>query len=86
MRPLGLDPLSGPIERTSGVGSSNLPTHFHNIEIDLGIAKIHVYAGFTTGLEQIGYGLLGQAGFFDKFNVTFRHSQGIFEIEVPSSS
>jgi hypothetical protein len=25
----------------------------------------------------------GQAGFFDRFNITFKHSQGIFQIEVP---
>jgi hypothetical protein len=83
MQPLGLNPLASPIERTSGVGSSNIPTHFCNIQIDLGMTKIPVYAGFTTGLEQIGYGLLGQAGFFDKFNITFKHSQGVFQIEVP---
>jgi hypothetical protein len=83
MEPLGLDSLSSPIQRTSGVGSSNVQTHFCHIEVDLGMAKIPLYAGFTTGLEQIGYGLLGQAGFFDRFNVTFRHSQGIFQIEVP---
>ena len=47
------------------------------------MAKIPLYAGFTTRLEQIGYGLLGQAGFFDRFNITFKHSQGIFQIEVP---
>lgn len=47
------------------------------------MVRIPVYAGFTMGLEQIGYGLMGQAGFFDKFNVTFRHSEGIFQIEGP---
>lgn len=83
MRSLGLDPFSSPIARTSDVGSSNVPAHFCDIEIDIGFSKIRVYAGFTAGLEQIGYGLLGQTGFFDKFNITFKHSQGIFQIEVP---
>jgi hypothetical protein len=83
MTALGLDPLASPIERTAGVGSSNLPTHFCKIEIDIGFSRFAIYAGFTSGLEQIGYGLLGQAAFFDKFNVTFRHSQGVFQIEVP---
>jgi len=61
------------------VASSNVQTHFCKIEIDLGITKIPVYAGFTLGPERIGYGLLGQAGFFDKFNITFKHSQGVFQ-------
>lgn len=83
MQPLGLNPLTAPIEPTTGVGSANVPTHFVNIMADLqGIVQFPLYAGFTTGLDALGVGLLGQSGFFDQFTVHFRLAQGIYELEV----
>ena len=83
MQPLGLDSLAAPLEMTVGVGSTNVPTHFANIEIDLqSVIQFPVYAGFTTGLDPVGIGLLGQSGFFDRFGVHFKLSQGVFEIEI----
>jgi hypothetical protein len=80
---LGLDPLAAPHEGTSGVGSYNVPTYFWNLEIDLqGLTRFPVFAGFTPGLDQLGLGLLGQSGFFDRFNISFNLRQGIFEIEI----
>jgi hypothetical protein len=84
MQPLGLDPLTAPIELTTGVGSSNVPSHFCNVRIDLqGAIQFPVYAGFTSGLDQIGLGLLGQAGFFDRFKITFDLPQKTYAIEIP---
>ncbi|MGA8075345.1 MAG: hypothetical protein WB995_17855 [Candidatus Acidiferrales bacterium] len=84
IQPLGLDVLGAPIELTSGMGSANVPTHFFNISIDLqNVVRIPVYAGFTVGLDQMGVGLLGQSGFFDRFNVHFKLQRGIYEIDVP---
>ena len=37
-----------------------------------GVIKFPVYADFTTGLDPWGLGLLGQVGFFDRFNIGFR--------------
>jgi len=83
MQPLGINALDCPNEVTTGVGGTS-PTHFAVIEIDLGAGVIiSVYAGFTDGLDAIGLGLLGQTGFFERFNITFKHSQNIFQIEVP---
>lgn len=83
MQPLGLNPLTAPIEITSGVGNSNVPTHFCNVVIDLGPVRIPVYAGFTIGMEQFGCGLLGQAGFFEAFKITFDYANRLFHVEVP---
>jgi hypothetical protein len=48
MHPLGLDLLTAPLEMTIGVGSTNVPTHFANIDIDLqGVIRFPVYAGST---------------------------------------
>ncbi len=54
IQPLGLDPLTAPVEMSAGVGSSNVPTHFCNVAIDLGPIRISVYAGFTSGMDQLG--------------------------------
>jgi hypothetical protein len=84
MQPLGLDPLIFPVERTSGVGSTNIPTHFSKIVIDLqGAVQISVYAGFTPGMDQLGIGLLGQAGFFEAFKVTFDYANKLYYLETP---
>jgi hypothetical protein len=84
MAPLGLDALTSPIELTAGVGSTGIPTHFSNVEVDVqGVLKFSVYAGFTVGLEPMGLGLLGQTGFFDRFDVHFKQSATTCLIEVP---
>lgn len=83
MQPLGLDPLAAPVDMTSGVGSANVPTHFANVILDFGVVQFAVYAGFTTGMDALGIGLLGQAGFFDKCKVTFDYNNKLFTIEIP---
>jgi hypothetical protein len=83
MPPLGLNPLSSPVEGTSGVGSSNVATHFSKVIIDLqGVVQIPVYAGFTMGMDQLGIGLLGQVGFFEAFKVTFDYANKIYFLET----
>lgn len=83
MQPLGLDPLTAPLDTTAGVGSTNLPTHFCNVVIDLGVIQFPVYAGFTTGMDSLGIGLLGQAGFFERFKIAFDYANKLFTIEIP---
>src|SRR6202020_919462 len=59
---LGLDPAKGVPTNTTGVGVGAVPTFYWPVKIDFpGIATLDVYAGFTDGLENIGFGLLGQA-------------------------
>jgi len=82
MQPVGLDALTSPIDQTTGVSTASVPTHFANVSIDLqGLVEFPVYAGFTVGLEQMGLGLLGQVGFFDRFNISF--SKKVCYIEIP---
>jgi hypothetical protein len=87
MQSLGIDPLTAPVEMMSGVGTEGAPTHFADISIDLqGLIHFPVFAGFTTGLDPIALGLLGQVGFFDRFNLTFRLSEKTCLIEIPDRS
>jgi len=51
--------------------------------MDFGVVQIPVYAGFTSGMEQFGCGLLGQAGFFEALKITFDYSNKLFHVEVP---
>lgn len=83
MQPLGLDPLAAPVDMTSGVGSTNVPTHFANVTLDFGVTQFSVYAGFTTGMDALGMGLLGQAGFFERFKIVFDNANKLFTIEMP---
>lgn len=83
LQPLGLDPLATPVDMSSGVGSSNVPMHFANVTLDLqGVLEFSIYAGFTPGLEQLGLGLLGQAGFFERFKITFDYSHKLYILET----
>jgi acyl CoA:acetate/3-ketoacid CoA transferase alpha subunit len=82
MVPLGLDPLDAPVDMTSGVGGANIPTHFANVILDFGVMQLSVYAGFTNGIDQIGIGLLGQTGFFDRYKITFDYQNSLFTIET----
>jgi hypothetical protein len=83
MQPLGLNPLTAPVEMTSGIGSPSNPTHFNNIVLDLGaVIQIPVYAGFMTAMDQYGFGLLGQSGFFETFKVTFDHALKLYYLET----
>ena len=82
MQLLDLDPLKTPVQPTRGVGGVVL-TYFADVLVELrGQSPILVYAGFTEGLETVGVGLLGQVGFFDRFNVHFKLRDGICNTEL----
>jgi len=72
-----------PREMTTGVGSQSNLTYYAPLEIDMGESIVfRVLAGFTQGLDSVGVGLLGQSGFFDSFNVEFRHADKIFTVDT----
>ena len=80
---LQIDVLRLPKTMTGGVGTQSNVTYYDTVHIDLGEGiAFNAYAGFTEGMNSIGLALLGQSGFFEMFNVEFRHSQRIFTVEV----
>jgi hypothetical protein len=81
--PLGLDPRDANVGLTSGVASSKIPTLFANVTIDIGVTSFEAYSGFTTGLDHLAIGLLGQSGFFDKCKITFDYQNKLFIIDIP---
>jgi hypothetical protein len=80
---LKIDVLRLPKAQTVGVGSQNNTTYYDTLTIGLdnGI-QFSAYCGFTQGMDSVGLGLLGQSGFFDSYNVEFRHAQKTFTIET----
>jgi hypothetical protein len=82
MSQLGINSQAALIGNTAGVGSQP-DTLFHEVGMDIeGRAQFSVYAGFTSALESLGVGLLGQNGFFDHLSVSLNFRQGTFEIET----
>lgn len=65
-RGLGIDVESGKMAKTIGVGNTVTTLYFHDIIISVGGHKKSIYAGFT---DDVPVSLLGNAGFFDNFDV-----------------
>jgi hypothetical protein len=79
---LKLDILKLPKSLTGGVGSQANLTYYETITINIGGGiAFPAYAGFTQGMDPIGFGLLGQSGFFEQNKVEFIHKQKIFTVE-----
>ncbi len=79
---LKIDLLRLPKALTGGVGSQSNMTYYDTLAIGLGNGiAFSAYAGFTRGLDPVGFGLLGQAGFFENHRVEFSHRRKIFTIE-----
>ena len=81
-RIIGLDTLKLPSSTTMGVGG-NSTTFYANVQFDVGPLVLSAYCGFTSGLDQVGFGLLGQQGFFDKFTITFDRANHLFDLAMP---
>jgi hypothetical protein len=79
---LKLDVLRLPKALTGGVGSSANTTYYDTVTIDLGNGiAFSAFVGFTQGLDQMGLGLLGQDGFFERFRVEFLLNKKVFTVE-----
>jgi hypothetical protein len=57
-----------------------LPMESQQIPADQEPLSFPLYAGFCDTLEHVGMGLLGQAGFFSRFDVRFHAAMRYFEI------
>lgn len=66
-----------------GVGSANQLAWFFEVTLSIPgtLLTFQASVGFTPSLDQAGFGLLGQNGFFDRFKVAFDLRAGLFYIE-----
>lgn len=67
-----------------GVGGQSIIGHIHTIRLQIqGFSEwIEIEAAFIDA--QLPYQLLGQAGFFDNYEITFKRYRGRFEIKSRS--
>jgi len=72
---IGLHIESGKALPFSGIGSAGQTAYFHNIKLEVGGHEFDCYAGFSSDIQNLPYGLLGQVGFFDIFRVAFDYKK-----------
>jgi hypothetical protein len=74
----------GAFYQFSGAGSATQAAWFFRVTLHIGtLISYQVPVGFTAALEGLGFGLLGQNGFFDRFKVEFDLRNKVFFLEGP---
>lgn len=68
---LGMDVFSGEQQEVGGITGVAEPYYTHPVTIKVGGWPYHIRAGFLPSIARIGYGVVGQKGFFDIFIVKF---------------
>ena len=79
---IGLTIESGKLLKFTGISGQQLTAYFHDLEIEVGGYRFDCYAGFSREMENVPYGLLGQVGFFDLFNVVFDYEKQRIELKL----
>jgi hypothetical protein len=69
---VGIPVPQGKPRKFVGVEGIEQTAFFHEVRLVVGSAMVEIRAGFIAGFR-FPYGLLGQAGFFDRFQVTLRN-------------
>ena len=75
------------MQHTAGVGNSGVATYYGGVRIEIPIKvgtslTFTTMAGFTVGMDHVGFGLLGQKGFFERFPTTFNHPARTFTVKA----
>lgn len=68
---LGIDIWSGDQQEVGGITGTAESYYVHPITIKVGGWSLNIDAGFLPNIARIGYGVVGQKGFFDIFIVKF---------------
>jgi hypothetical protein len=75
---LPLDPQNA--QRYRGVGTGHITAYFAYVTIDIGGTRVPLYAGFSDAPSIVP--LLGQGGFFDRFEVRFNRPKEVIELRL----
>lgn len=68
---LGIDIWNGDRQEVGGITGTVEPYYVHPVTIKVGGWSFDINAGFLPSIARIGYGVVGQKGFFDIFIVKF---------------
>ncbi len=63
-----------------GISGSEVKAYRQGIEMSIGGISYIAEVYFSPNLTKMGYGILGQRGFFDHFRVRFIYSKRVIEI------
>ena len=77
---------SGKLLQFSGISNQQLTAYFHDIKIEVGGYEFDCYAGFSRDLENLPYGLLGQLGFFNLFDILFDYNKKRLELKLKNNA
>jgi hypothetical protein len=78
---LGLDVASGtPVQFTGVQNANKANAYLHSVDLSLGGHKFSIPAIFSFELSNRGYGILGQKGFFDLFEIKFNYQKEEIEL------
>ncbi len=68
---LGIDIYGGEEYKVFGITGVGEPYYVHSIKINVGGWSHNIKAGFLPNIAELGYGVVGQKGFFNFFIVKF---------------
>ena len=68
---LGISMLDGEPRKVSGITGVAETQYIHDVTIIVGGWSYKIRAGFLPNIASLGYGVVGQRGFFDNFIVKF---------------
>ena len=68
---LGIDVSTGEPQRVAGITGAPETYYVHPVTLDVGGWSYSMKAGFLSNIARLGYGVVGQRGFFDTFVVKF---------------
>jgi len=78
---LGIDVMNGEEKKVFGITGVAENYYVHEVTIKVGGWPYRVEAGFLPAIARMGYGVLGQKGFFDMFVVKFDLSKEEIELK-----
>lgn len=79
-RLLGIPLESGEKSDAFGISGSGNTIYIHTLTLKVGNVPLKIKAGFLQNMTQVGYGIVGQVGFFDKFEVKFDYQNQEIEL------
>ena len=68
---LGIDLERGEKNKVGGITGTIEPFYIHSVVLDVGGIIFPARVGFLKHIARLGYGVVGQKGFFDHFVVKF---------------
>lgn len=79
---LGIDIERGKKDIVGGITGGGFPYFIHTVAIRIGGYAYTVPMGFMPDMPSMGYGVVGQRGFFEFFKVTFDLQKAEIDIRL----